>query len=349
MLKFLKAAAVATTLLVANVASAQTSLKGEGASFPAPLYQKWISAYAQAKGVTIDYQPSGSGAGIKSITAKTVDFAGSDAPLNKKEKESIQGEIVQLPVTAGAVVLAYNVPGFTGDLKLTGPVVADIYLGKVRKWNDPAIAGLNAGHALPDLAIIPAWRSDGSGTTWVFTNYLSTQSPEFGNKVGASKSVKWPVGTGGDKNAGVMAAIRSQNGGFGYVELNYAEANKVPHALIQNKDKAFVKATPDAVSKASLAAAGAMKPGALNVNIWNQPGADIYPIAAFSYVLVYKDLSYLKDAAKAKALVDFLGWAIGDGQKLAAEQTYAPLAPDAVKHVQAELKTLTFNGQPVAQ
>jgi phosphate transport system substrate-binding protein len=349
MLKFIKTAAVAATLLAASAAGAQTSVKGEGASFPAPLYQKWIAVYSAAKGLAIDYQPSGSGAGIKSISAKTVDFAGSDAPLNKKEKEGVQGEIVHIPTTAGAVVLAYNLPGFAGDLKLSGAVVADIYLGKVRKWNDPAIAALNAGAALPDLAVVPAWRSDGSGTTWVFTNYLSTQSPEFSNKVGASKAVKWPAGTGGDKNAGVAAAVKSLKGAVGYVELNFAEANMIPHALMRNADGKFVKATPDAVNKASVAAAGRMKPGALNVNIWNQPGADVYPIAAFSYVLVYKDLGYLKDPAKAKALVEFLSWAVADGQKYAAELTYAPLAPDAVSQIQAQLKQLTFDGQPVVK
>ena len=346
MLKFLKGAAVAAVLLTSSVVSAETSLKGEGASFPAPLYQRWFSMLAKNKGISVDYQPSGSGAGIKAITAKTVDFAGSDAPLNKKERDAIQGEIVQIPTCAGAVVLAYNVPGVK-DLKLTGAVIADIYLGTITKWNDAKLAALNPGMALPNTVIVPAWRSDGSGTTWVFTNYLSTQSQEFSNKIGASKAVKWPLGAGGEKNPGVASVVSSVPGAIGYMELNYAEQNKIPYALVQNKDGKFIKASPEAVSLASAAAAGQMKPGALNVNIWNQAGAEVYPISAFSYILIYKDLSYTKDPAKAKAVVDFLTWAVHDGQKVSAELTYAPLSTEAVKHIDAEIKTLTLDGKPL--
>jgi phosphate transport system substrate-binding protein len=322
------------------VAFADVSLKGEGATFPKPLYDVWISKFHDANpDITIDYQGSGSGGGIKAITNKTVDFAGSDVKLSKKELTDA-GDVVYVPTCAGAVVAAYNLPGLTGDLKLTGSVLADIYLGKVTNWNDPEIAGPNPGVALPNQAITPVYRSDGSGTNAVFSSYLTGQSDEFAAKVGSGKSVQWPVGQGAQANNGVTATVKGIPGALGYVELNYALANDVPMALLQNKAGNFVKPTLESVTQAAAAA------DKIPAIILNADGAGAYPISSFTYVLVHKDLSYLGDQAKVSALIKFLNWAETDGQKLASDHAYAPL-PDAVaKQAEENVKSLTFNGAP---
>lgn len=334
MFGILKRASLAAIVVGGFVASAnaETRLQGAGATFPNPLYQKWVTEYQkQHPDVAIDYQSIGSGGGIKAITGKTVDFAGSDAPLSKKEQAAMEDKGLHIPTTAGAVVLAYNLEGVT-DLKLSGEVVADIFAGNISKWNDSKIAALNEGVGLPDAVITPCYRTDGSGTTYVFTNYLATQSPAFKEKVGAGKQVQFPTGQGGKGNEGVTAAIKGTPGALGYIELNYATANKIPFATMQNKNGKFVKASLESVSAAGAGAAGEMKPEDMAVDIWNQPGDEAYPIAAFTYIVVYKDLSNIQDEAKKKALVDFLNWAISDegGQKFSAEMDYAPLA-DAVQ------------------
>lgn len=337
----LKKSLVAFSMLGATFALAETRLNGGGATFPNPLYQKWVTEYQKLHAdVKIDYASQGSGFGIKGITAKTLDFAGSDAPMSKKEIEELKGvEVVQIPSTAGAIVPAFNLPGIT-ELNLTAEVIADIYLGKITKWNDPAIATANAGVNLPDTAITPAYRTDSSGTTFVFTSYLSDTVPAFKEAIGASKAVEWKVGQGGKGNAGVAQIVQSTSGAIGYIELNYATANKIAFAAMKNQAGKFVKATPAAVSAAGAAANAKMVPGKLTVNIWNQPGDAVYPISGFTYLIVYKDAAVHPGADRAGALVDFLKWAATDGQKFAGELDYAPLAPDVAVKVMAEIESI---------
>ena len=341
----------ASALMVsAGIASADVRLQGAGATFPAPIYQRWVTEYqTQHPDVKIDYQSIGSGGGIKGITEKTVDFGASDAPMNKKELAAVGGEekILQIPTVAGAVVIAYNLPDFQGELKLDGPTIAEIFLGKITKWNDPKIAALNEGAQLPDMPITSAHRTDGSGTTYVFTSYLATQSDEFKEKVGASKQVEWPGGQGGKGSEGVTQVLQQTKGSLGYVELAYAIQNKIPFALMKNKDGKFVKASPESVSAAGEGALKEMDKG-LAVNIWNQAGENAYPISAFTYIIVYKDLGYLKDENKAKALVGFLNWAATDGQQLAPSLDYAPLSAGVQAKVKEAIGTLQWSGKPLA-
>jgi phosphate transport system substrate-binding protein len=337
MLRGLKAT-VAVIALGASAAIADVSLKGEGATFPKPLYDVWVSKFHDANpDITVDYQGSGSGGGIKAITNKTVDFAGSDVKMNTKETAAA-GDVVYLPTCAGAVVAAYNLPGFSGDLKLTGPVLADIYLGNITNWNDDKIAALNPGASLPNLAITPVYRSDGSGTNAVFSAYLSTQSDDFQGKVGAGKSVQWPVGQGAQANNGVTKVVKDIAGALGYIELNYALDNNVSMATLQNKDGKWVKPSLDSVTAAAASASE------IPASILNQSGDNAYPISSFTYILVHKDLSYVGDKAKTDALIKFLTWAETDGQKLAADHEYAPL-PDAVaQKAMDNIHSLMFNG-----
>ncbi len=328
----------------------QVRLQGAGATFPNPLYQKWVTEYQKSRpNVQIDYQSIGSGGGIKAITEKTVDFAGSDAPLGKAELEKAGGadNIVQVPSVAGGVVAAYNVPGIDKDLKLSGEILADIYLGKIANWNDARIAELNPDVKLPAMAITPAYRTDGSGTTYVFTNYLATQSDDYKSKVGMGKSVKWPIGQGGKGNEGVTAVVQQTPGAIGYIEQNYANANHIPFAAIRNQSGAFVKASPKSVSSAGEGAVEQLKGHVLKADLWNQAGAEAYPIASFTYLIVYKDLNSVKTAEQAQALVDFLWWATRDGQKLAAEMDYAPLADGVKAKVEEALKSLTYQGSAI--
>lgn len=331
-------------------ARAQVRLQGGGATFPAPIYQTWISEYQKIHpDAKIDYQAIGSGGGINGIIDKTFDFAGSDAPMGKKEIAKAGGPraLVEIPTVAGAVVLAYNLPELQGTLKLDGPTISEIYLGGIKSWNDPKIAALNPGAALPNMPITPVHRTDGSGTNFIFSNYLCTQSQEFNNKVGSGKSVEWPGGAGGPGNAGVTQVVQTTKGSLGYIELAYALQNKISFADLKNKDGKFVKATPESVAVAGEDAAANMKGTILAANIWNQAGENAYPISAFTYIIVYKDLDYLKDAARATALAEFLHWATSDGEKLAAGLDYAPLTESIQKKVAAALGELTWNGKPV--
>jgi phosphate transport system substrate-binding protein len=328
-------------------AAAQTRLNGAGATFPDPLYQRWNAEYQKIAGdVKVDYNGIGSGGGIKSITEKTIDFAGSDAPMSKGEVKKAGGEenLIEVPSCAGAVVPAYNLPGVS-DLKFSGDVLAQIYLGKITKWNDPAITALNAGVTLPDQAITPAYRTDGSGTNFVWTNYLAGQSADFKDSVGMGKQVKWPVGQGGKGNAGVAAIIQQTAGAIGYIEQNYADKNNIAYGSVQNKAGKFVKASPQSVSAAGAGAADGLKGNLLAANIWNQAGDDAYPIASFTYLIAYKDLNNLKSKEQAQALVNYLWWVTHDGQKFATDLDYAPLAPEVVAKVSDVLGTLAYQGE----
>jgi phosphate transport system substrate-binding protein len=334
--------------LTAMPAIAQTRLQGAGATFPAPFYKQLVVVYQGINpNVLIDYQSIGSGGGIRAITDKTVDFCGSDAPMSKKELQAVGGEdgIVEFPTCAGGVVPTYNLRGVKSELKFTGKLLADIYMGKVSQWNDPAIAKINPGVELPDLAITPVWRTDGSGTTFIFTNYLSTQSEDFTTTIGLGKQVQWRFGQGGKGNEGVTAVVQQTAGGLGYVEQSYADNNHLLCGMVQNKDGKFVKASPESVSAAGAGPASKMKGQVLAANIWDQPGEKAYPIASFTYLIVYRDLRNLRDRQNAQELVSFLWWVVHDGQGHAAKLGYAPLATEVQKKVEEALKTVTYKGE----
>lgn len=332
-------------------AHAETRIQGAGATFPAPLYERWVAEYQKvAPDVKIDYQAIGSGGGIKGITDKTIDFAGSDAPMSKKEFAAAGGaeNFVEVPSCAGGIVPAYNVPGVDKDLNFTGEIIANIYMGKINNWNDPAIAKVNPDVKLPDLAITPAWRTDGSGTNYVFTNYLATQSKDFTSSIGIGKQVKWPVGSGGKGNAGVAQVVQGTKGAVGYLEQNFADKNKITYGAIQNKAGKFVKASPETVAAAGESAVEAMEGDLLATNIWNQSGDNAYPISSFTYLIVYKDLNNLKTKEQAAALVAYLKWATHDAQKFDADLDYAPLKESIQKKIDTALAHISFGGSPVA-
>ena len=329
-------------------ALAKTRLQGAGATFPALFYKRLVVVYQSLHpDVLIDYQSIGSGGGIRAITDKTVQFCGSDAPMNKKELENAGGEagIVEIPSCAGGVVPIYNLGDLKSSLKFTGPLLADIYMGKVSQWNDPAITAINPDVQLPDLPITPVWRTDGSGTNFIFTNYLATQSEDFASTIGMGKQVQWPFGQGGKGNEGVTAVVQQTLGGFGYVEQSYADNNHLTSGEVQNKDGKFVKATAASVSKAGAAADFGKRGQILAANIWNRPGAESYPIASFTYLIVYKDLRNLADKEAAQQLVDFLWWSTHDGQQYATELGYAPLAPEVQVKVEQALNSVTYRGE----
>lgn len=322
--------------------AADTRITAGGATFPKAIYLRWADDFGKAMaGTQLEYNAQGSGFGINGITNKTLDLAGSDAPMSKKEIAAVtDGEIVHIPTVAGAVVIAYNIPGFEGDLKLTGEIIADVYLGTITKWNDSKITAINPGAKLPDLGITPIYRSDGSGTTFVFSNYLATQSTDFIKQTPPGKTMNLKVGTAAKGSEGVSQEVKRIAGGLGYVELTYAFNEKIAFASLKNKAGNFVKATPESVSKAG---ASAEK---LTAAIWNSPDAEAYPIASFTYLLTYKDLGHM-DEAKAKAIVAFLKYTIGEGQAAAPSLYFAPL-PDAMKAKAAEaIKGLTYKGKPI--
>lgn len=312
----------------AGGSSMGADLNGAGATFPQPIYKKWFDTYAAASGVKINYQPIGSGGGIKQLSEQTVDFGASDAPMTDDELAKAKGgPILHFPTVIGAVAIAYNLPGVTQPIKLTGPVVADIFLGKITKWSDARIAALNTGVALPPTDILVAHRSDGSGTTYIFSDYLSGVSPAWQSAPGRGKDLQWPVGLGGKGNDGVAGAVKQTPGGIGYVELAYAKQNNLTTALLQNAAGQFVAPSVEGATAAAAGAAAKLPPGSdYRISIVNAPGAQSYPIASFTWLLVYRTMP---DAAKAKKLADFLKWAYTDGEKQAASLFYAPL-PDAL-------------------
>lgn len=321
------------------------ALNGSGASFPNPLYAKWISEYSAAnKSVKINYQAVGSGAGIKAITDKTVDFGASDAPMND-EQIGKAGKIVHIPTTLGAVVVTYNVKDAPENLKISPEVLAGIFLGDIKSWGDPKLKELNPDAKLPDQPIGVAYRSDGSGTTAVFTDYLSQVSSAFKDKAGSGTTVKWPVGTGAKGNDGVTNQVKQTPGAVGYVELAYARQTKLPVMTVKNKAGKLVEPTLEAISAAAAGAAAKM-PADLRLSIANAEGDAAYPISAFTYVLVYEDMA---DARKGAALASFLWWGIHDGQKLGAALHYAPLPAEVVTKAEAKLRTLKAGGKPALE
>jgi phosphate transport system substrate-binding protein len=325
-------------------AGGTVSLTGAGATFPNPLYQKWLSEYGKLHAdVRIDYQSIGSGGGIKQIQAQTVDFGASDAPMTDDELKGAPAPLVHIPTVLGAVVLTYNLQGISKPLRFSPDVIADIFLGKITKWNDARIKADNPDANLAAADITVVHRAESSGTTFVFTDYLSKVSAEWKAKVGADKSPKWPVGQGGKGNEGVTGQVKNQPNTIGYVELAYAVQNKLPVSLIKNANGKFVEPTIDAVTAAA-AASAATTPDDLRVSITNAAGADVYPISSYTYILAYKDQ---KDATKGKVLVDFLWWGIHDGERFAKDLQYAPLPDDIVKRAEAKINSIASSGKPL--
>ena len=322
-------------------ANSAVSLQGAGATFPNPLYQKWLSEYGKLhQNIRIDYQSIGSGGGIKQLKEQTVDFGASDAPMKDEDLKSAPGEVLHIPTVLGAVVITYNLEGVNQVLRFSSDVLADIYLGKIKKWNDARISADNPGVTLPANDITVVYRSDGSGTSAVFTDYLSKVSPEWKEKVGAGTSPRWPVGLGAKGNEGVTGQVKKTPNTIGYVELAYAVQNKLPVAHIKNAGGAYIEPTIDSVTAAASASAGST-PDDLRVSITNATGATAYPIASYTYILVYKNQ---RDAAKGKALVDFLWWGIHDGEAFAKELQYAPLPADIVKRAESKINSITAGG-----
>lgn len=322
------------------------SLQGAGATFPNPLYQKWLSEYGKLHpNMRIDYQSIGSGGGIKQLKEQTVDFGASDAPMKDEDLKSAPGEILHIPTVLGAVVITYNLAGINQPLRFSPEVIAGIFLGNIKKWNDPKIAADNPGVALPGNDITVVTRSDGSGTSAVFTDYLSKVSAEWKEKVGSGTSPRWPTGISGKGNEGVTGQVKNTPNTIGYVELAYAVQNKLPVAHIKNSTGNFIEPSIDAVTEAA-AGSAANTPDDLRVSITNAAGAQAYPISSYTYILVYKDQ---KDAAKGKALVDFLWWGIHEGEAFAKELQYAPLPADIVKRAEGMINSITSGGSPLRQ
>ena len=315
-------------------AFSQTALNGAGATFPYPMYSKWFSEYHKAHPeVEINYQSIGSGGGIRQVLAGTVDFGASDGPMTDEQLAQSKTKILHVPTVLGADVPAYNVPGVTSELKFTPEALAGIFLGKITTWNDKAIASANPDVKLPNDQIIVIHRSDGSGTTYIWTDYLSKISADWQGQAGKGTSVKWPVGLGGKGNEGVAGMIRQMQGSIGYIELIYAIQNKIAYGVVKNAAGNFVKASLDSVTAA--AASAPKMPADFRVSITNAPGKDAYPISSFTWLLIP---AQSKDAAKGKILSDLLNWIVNDGQKMTADLAYAPLPASVAAKVKDEIK-----------
>ncbi|HWN19888.1 MAG TPA: phosphate ABC transporter substrate-binding protein PstS [Gemmatimonadales bacterium] len=340
-----------TVLIVSGILAsvspaAAQSLTGAGATFPNPIYTKWFDAYNKKTGVQINYQSIGSGGGIRQFTEGTVDFGASDGPMNESQIQAAAGNVLHVPAVLGAVVVTYNLPSL-GDakLKFDGNLLVDVFMGRVNKWNDPKIAALNPGVKLPDIDLIVVHRSDGSGTTYVFTDYLNKFSREWKDKVGYATSVNWPVGLGGKGNEGVTQQVKQVEGALGYVELIYAISNKMPYGQVKNASGSFITPSLESVTAA---AAGIKLPKDTDfrVSITNAPGADAYPISSFTWLLVKKDN---KDPAKAKLIRDFLAWMITpEAQKMASDLHYSQLPAPVITLIEARLPTLKAGGKAIA-
>jgi phosphate transport system substrate-binding protein len=337
--------AVALAALAAP-AAAQVKLNGAGATFPNIIYQDWIINYNRAHtDVQLNYQSIGSGGGIRQFSDGTVDFGASDAPMSDSAIAAIQGNVLHIPTVLGGVVATYNVPEVQGTLKLTPDVLADIFLGKITKWSDARISSINPGAKLPGADIVVVHRSDGSGTSFIFTDYLSKVSSEWASKVSKGTSVNWPVGLGGKGNEGVTATVKQTPGAIGYVELGYAQINKLPFAAVQNKAGKFISPTLESVTEGAAGAMKAMDPGTdFRVSITNPDGEKAYPIASFTWFLLHKQY---EDAAKAAELVKFVWFAETDGQGRAPALGYAPLPKQLRPWIEARLKTITAGGKSV--
>jgi phosphate transport system substrate-binding protein len=331
-----KILAIALLTGVSATASAQMMINGAGATFPYPIYSKWFDEYAKVDpSVRFNYQSIGSGGGQKQILAQTVDFGASDGPMSDDNLAKAPGKLLHIPTVAGADVVAYNLPG-NPALKLDGDAIAGIFLGQIKKWNDPKITALNPGVTLPDQEIVVVHRSDGSGTTYIWTDYLSKISPEWKTKVGTNTSVNWPTGIGGKGNEGVAGQIKQTPGALGYVELIYAVQNKMPYADVKNSAGNFVKPSLESVT-AALATADI--PDDFRFSMTNAPGKDAYPIAGATWLLVYQQQ---KDAAKGKKLVEFLKWSLTDGEKMAKDLQYASLPESVQQRVLKRIDEIKF-------
>src|SRR5437899_2347291 len=333
-------------LTVAAPAAAQVKLNGAGATFPTIIYQDWMLSYNKAHpDVQLNYQSIGSGGGIRQFSDGTVDFGASDAPMSDSGVAAIQGNVLHVPTVLGGVVPTYNLPDVTATLRFTPDVLADIFLGRITKWNDARIASVNPGVKLPDTDIVVVHRSDGSGTSFIWTDYLSKVSPDWAQKVGKGTSVNWPVGLGSKGNEGVAATVNQTPGGIGYVELAYATSNKMAYGQVRNSAGKYI--TP-ALPSVTAALAGALKTLSpttdFRISITNPDGADAYPIATMTWLLVHKAYS---DIAKARALVQFIWWAETDGQARANELGYAALPKQLRPWIESRLKSITVDGKPV--
>ena len=336
--------ALAVAAFAAAPAGAQ-GLTGAGATFPNPIYTKWFDAYNKATGVQINYQSIGSGGGIRQFTEGTVDFGATDGPMSVAQIDAVQGNVLHVPTVIGAVVLTYNLPSIGAtQLQLDGPTIADIFLGRITKWNDKRIVAMNPGVALPDADIIVVHRSDGSGTSYIFTDFLTKVSREWKDKVNYATSVRWPIGLGGKGNEGVTQQVKQLEGTIGYVELIYALSNQLPYAKVKNAAGNFV--VPSLASATAAAASARFaKDTDFRVSITNAPGAQSYPISSFTWLLVHTDT---KDPAKAKLLRDFLTWMITpDAQAMAGQLQYAPLPAEVVGLVKPRIAALKGAGKPI--
>jgi len=327
-------------LLPALPLTAQTTLNGAGATFPYPIYSKWFSEYHKVHSdIQINYQSIGSGGGIRQVTEATVDFGASDMPMTDAQlaeaQSKLKTKVLNLPSVLGAVVPAYNIPGVSGEVKFTPDALAGIFLGKITKWNDKAITGPNPGINFPDREVIVVHRSDGSGTTFIWTDYLSKVSSDWKSEVGSGTSVKWPIGLGGKGNEGVAGSIRQLQGSIGYVELIYALQNKITFGSVRNAAGVFLKASLDGVTAA--AASVPKMPADFRVSITNAPGKDAYPISSFTWLLIPQQS---KDVSKGKILADFLTWMLSDGQKMTNELSYASLPASVVEKERQIIKTI---------
>jgi phosphate transport system substrate-binding protein len=339
-----KAIVAAILGLVATPLTAQVRLNGAGATFPNIIYQTWVLTYNQKfDNIEINYQSIGSGGGIRQFSDKTVDFGGTDAPMTDSAIAAIGGNVLHIPTVLGAVVLIYKLEGISAPLKFTPDVLADIFLGKITKWSDARLASVNPGVSLPNQDIIVVHRSDGSGTSFIFTDYLSKVSPEWSKKAGKGTSVNWPVGLGGRGNEGVSATVQQTPGAIGYTELGYALINKMSFGQVQNKAGTFITPSIEAVTAAAAGAMSEMGPGTdFRVSITNSPGAQAYPISSFTWVLLRKEYP---DATKARELAKFVWNCVTQGQAQAPKLGYAPLPQQLQPWIQARLKSITAGGR----
>jgi phosphate transport system substrate-binding protein len=324
--------------LIALPMAAQTTLNGAGATFPNPMYSKWFSDYHKLHPeIQINYQSIGSGGGIRQVTEGTVDFGASDMPMTDGQlteaQSKLKTKILNIPTVLGAAVPAYNIPGVKGEVKFTPEALAGIFLGRITKWNDRAITSANPGVNFPDKDIVVVYRTEGSGTTFIWTDYLSKVSPEWKNQVGSNASVKWPVGMGGKGSEGVAGSIRQLPGSIGYVELIYAVQNNIAYGSVKNAAGNFVKASLESVTAA--AASAAKMPADFRVSITDAPGKDAYPISSFTWLLIPEQS---KDSAKGKILADFLNWMVTDGQKMTTALSYSPLPDNVAQKVRETIK-----------
>ncbi|HKO15129.1 MAG TPA: phosphate ABC transporter substrate-binding protein PstS [Gemmatimonadaceae bacterium] len=335
-----------TAAVAASQSGTGADLTGAGGTFPAPIYAKWFTEYAQKSGVKINYQPIGSGGGIRQLSDMTVDFGASDAPMTDDQLSKAKGgPILHIPTVLGAVAVTYNIPGVTQSIRLTGPLVADIFSGKIKQWNDSRITALNGSPKLPATDILVVHRSDASGTTFIFSDYLSSVSPDWKSAPGKGTQLSWPVGLGGKGNEGVSGQVKQTPGAIGYVELAYAKQNNLPVAALQNAAGEWVTPSIEGATAAAAGAAAKLPPNTdYRISIVNAPGKGAYPISSFTWLLVYK---HMPDAAKAKKLADYIHWMLDDGEKEAGSLDYAPLPQSMIPRLDSLARTVT-GGAPSA-